>query len=210
MIDDERESGERLDVSVSPSSGKKEAQSYPWLSNNPALPNLARLAVETFVLEGRIIKPPPALGSSLLSQEAACFVSIKTDHQELRGCIGTIEPTKRTLAEELITNAISAAIRDPRFSPIAEIELIYLHYSVDILYKPELALFEDLDPATYGVIVEDQSRSRRGLLLPHLEGVVTAQQQIQIAVSKAGIPTNSLIKIYRFRVQRFQESSTLI
>ena len=46
---------------------------------------------------------------------------------------------------------------------------------------------EDLDPSVFGVIVEDESGSRRGLLLPDIPGIDNAQQQVEIAARKAGI-----------------------
>ena len=168
------------------------------------LPALARKAVETFVLTDSPIEPPEN-PSGLLRARAACFVSIKTLEGDLRGCIGTIEPARDTLAEELIANAINAATRDPRFTPISASELPHLRYSVDILSASEPATFEELDPAIYGVIVEDESGSRRGLLLPDIEGVDTAQKQVEIASRKAGIPQGSPVKLSRFRVERFRE-----
>lgn len=173
--------------------------------DEPMLPALARRAVETFVRERRIIGPDTSDASSLLQQEAACFVSIKTNDGELRGCIGTIDPTVPTLAEELIANAVSAATRDPRFPPVAERELSQLRYSVDVLSKPEPAQFEELDPAIYGVIVVDETGTQRGLLLPALEGIESARQQVEIASRKAGIAPDAPIKLYRFRVRRFRE-----
>ena len=167
------------------------------------LPALARQTVETFVLTGKQLSPPPALG--ILSARAACFVSIKTLAGDLRGCIGTIEPAKETLAEEVIMNAVNAATRDPRFVPIAADELSNLRYSVDILGVPEPTSFEDLDPATYGVIVEDESGAFRGLLLPDIEGVDTATKQVEIAARKAGISAGSPLKLSRFRVDRYRE-----
>ena len=147
----------------------------------------------------------PENPSELLSQRAGCFVSIKTRAGELRGCIGTIEPEKDTLAEEVIVNAISAATRDPRFAPVREDELPGLKYSVDVLSQPEPARLEDLDPRVYGVIVEDENGVRRGLLLPNLEGIDTAARQVEIASRKAGIPEKSKIKIWRFRSDRYRE-----
>jgi AmmeMemoRadiSam system protein A/AmmeMemoRadiSam system protein B len=173
------------------------------------LPALACRAVETFIRDRRIIEPPVGLGAQLLQREAACFVSIKTVDGQLRGCIGTIEPTQPTLAEELIANAISAATRDPRFPPVAADELSHLCYSVDVLSKPEPAQFEDLNPAIFGLIVEDETGTQRGLLLPDIEGIETAAQQVEIATRKAGITpsttTTSSLKLYRFRVRRFRE-----
>lgn len=172
------------------------------------LPSLARQAVETFVKEERIIEPPKEL-SGLLEQRSACFISIKTLRGDLRGCIGTIEPARNTLAEELIINAISAATRDPRFPPITRTELAGLKYSVDVLSEPEAARMEELDPLTYGVIVEEEGGTRRGLLLPNLEGIDSAEKQVEIAERKAGIPAGAQLKLFRFRAERFSEEEPL-
>jgi AmmeMemoRadiSam system protein A/AmmeMemoRadiSam system protein B len=168
------------------------------------LPALARKAIETFVLTGKQITAP-AKSSALLSARASCFVSIKTHAGDLRGCIGTIEPTRENLGEELITNAINAATRDPRFDPVSADELAELCYSVDILGAPETTSFESLDPKIYGVIVEDESGRLRGLLLPDIAGVDTARQQVDIAARKAGIAPGTPLRLSRFRVSRFRE-----
>jgi len=168
------------------------------------LPSLARRAVETFARTGKQIAVPQN-AAEILGARAACFVSIKTREGNLRGCIGTIEPLKETLGEELVANAISAATRDPRFAPVTENELPNLKYSVDIMAAPEPATFADLDPAVYGVIVEDESGSFRGLLLPDIDGVDTAEQQVNIAARKAGIAPGAPLKLSRFRVDRFRE-----
>jgi len=173
-------------------------------AHSAELPALARLTIETFITHGTVITPPDHL-SDLLSQRAACFVTIKTRNADLRGCIGTIEPAKDTLAEELITNAISSATRDPRFPPVREDELPNLKYSVDVLSAPEPAQPEDLDPNQYGVIVEQEDGTRRGLLLPHLEGVDTVTKQIEIAARKAGIAPGTRVKLFRFRADRYSE-----
>ncbi len=170
------------------------------------LPALARQTIEAFVREKKVISAPEKL-SELLNQRAACFVSIKTLDGDLRGCIGTIEPEKNTLAEELIANAISAATRDPRFPPVRADELSNLNYSVDVLLQPELVRLEDLDPNVYGVIVEDQDGVRRGLLLPNLEGIDTAAKQVEIASRKAGIPPGTEVKLWRFRSERYREET---
>ncbi len=170
------------------------------------LPALARLAIETFVRTGKQISTPEH-ASGILAARAACFVSIKTRNGDLRGCIGTIEPVKQTLVEELIMNAISAATRDPRFEPVSAGELTNLRYSVDVLSAPEPTTFEDLDPAIYGVIVEDDSGMFRGLLLPDIEGVDTAKKQVDIAARKAGIAPGKPLTLSRFSVNRFREGA---
>src|SRR5687768_16914226 len=172
------------------------------------LVSLARRSVETFVADGMILEVPSQVPPEL-SQRAACFISIKTLRGDLRGCIGTIQPGKPTLAEEVITNAISAATNDPRFPPVAKDELPGLKYSVDVLSEPEPAQMSDLDPRVYGVIVEEEgSERRRGLLLPDLPGIDTAERQVDLASRKAGIPPGAKLKLLRFRAERYAEEAS--
>jgi AmmeMemoRadiSam system protein A len=182
-----------------------EASASPQPADGSELPVLARRAVETFILERRVVALTPTVPSSLLAQRLPCFVCIKTIGRELRGCIGMVEPEKDTLAEEIIANAISAASRDPRFRPVSAAELPLLRYSVDILDTAEPARLEDLDPATFGVIVTDHLGMRRGLLLPDIEGIKTADQQVHIAARKAGIAPHESLRLFRFRARRFKE-----
>jgi AmmeMemoRadiSam system protein A len=171
------------------------------------IPKLARSAIETYVSERRVIEPDAIPESSLLCQRLSCFVSIKTADLELRGCIGTVEPEKSTLASEIISNAIKAATCDPRFPPVTAAELPFLCYSVDVLEPPEPARFTDLDPAKFGVVVADERGIRRGLLLPNIEGIDTSTQQVQIAARKAGIRPSDSLTLYRFRTRRFSKKS---
>lgn len=170
-----------------------------------SLPGLAREAVETFVRTGQILLPPTSTGE-FLSSRAPCFVSLKTLSGELRGCIGTIEPARDTLAQEIIANAISAANNDPRFDPVRTEELSNLRYSVDVLFPAEETVMKELDPSMYGVIVEDESGTRRGLLLPDIPGIDNAEQQVEIAARKAGIGRGEPVRLYRFRVERYREN----
>ena len=195
------------DVDASNSTAADNTNSPIEVEDETAVPALARNAVESFISQRVIAEPPPAPESSILSQRLACFVSIKMRDGDLRGCIGTVEPEHDTLASEIISNAIKSATRDPRFFPVSEAELSSLRYSVDVLEPPEPTRFEDLDPSTYGVVVEDKRGRRRGLLLPAIEGVETARQQIQIAARKAGIAAGEPLTLYRFRTRRFREPS---
>jgi MEMO1 family protein len=168
------------------------------------IPALARQTIETFILTGRIIAPPRNL-PEIFQPRAGCFVSIKTHAGELRGCIGTIEPIMNTLAEEIIANAVNAATRDPRFPAVRQEELPDLKYSVDVLSAPEPTILEDLDPKIYGVIVEDESGTNRGLLLPNLEGIDTAARQVELTSHKAGITPGAKVRLFRFRAERYRE-----
>ena len=114
---------------------------------------LARLSVETYVQTGRPAALPDDVPSELLSRRAGVFVSLH-ERGDLRGCIGTISATTRSIAEEIIQNGISACSRDPRFPAVAPEELDYLDYSVDVLGDAEpIDSPAALDPKRYGVIV---------------------------------------------------------
>jgi len=76
-----------------------------------------------------------------------------------------------------------------------------------VLSRPELVRLDDLDPHAYGVIVEDPTGVRRGLLLPNLEGIDTPDRQVEIASRKAGIPPGAEIKLWRFRADRYGEEA---
>ena len=160
---------------------------------------LARHAIETIVTTGKLPERPANLPAEM-AERAGVFVSLKKDG-ELRGCIGTFEPTAKNIAEEILQNAASAALRDPRFPPVKKEELDALVYSVDVLTEPELVAGADaLDVKKYGVIVE--YRARKGLLLPDLAGVDTVEEQLRIARQKGGIPADAPIRIWRFTVER--------
>lgn len=185
-----------FEVQSSPEPGKrgnKAREVHP-------LVELARGTVESYVRSGKVSQPKELTPE--MKERAGVFVSIKK-HGELRGCIGTFEPTKANVAEEIIANAISSATKDPRFLPVTESELKELEYSVDILTHPEpITDISKLDPKKYGIIVE--CGFRRGLLLPDLEGVDTVQEQIAICRAKAGILPEEPINLYRFQVRRYR------
>lgn len=161
---------------------------------------LARYALETYIHTGKTAQRPENLPEELLSRAAGVFVSLKKEGQ-LRGCIGTIEPEANCIADEILHNAVSAGTQDPRFDPITEQELDQLVYSVDVLGTPQLiSSTAELDAKRYGVIVT--KGWRRGLLLPNLEGVSTPEQQIAIALQKAGIRPTEAYSMERFEVVR--------
>ena len=164
------------------------------------LVELAKKSVETYIREGIKLTPPEPLPPEM-SGKAGVFVCLKK-RGELRGCIGTYQPACESVGDEVIMNSLSTATKDPRFSPVSEEELNDLTYSVDILSPPEkVAGASDLDPKKYGIIVK--SGSRRGLLLPDLEGVDTVEEQIRITKIKAGILPHEEVELYRFEVKRY-------
>lgn len=163
---------------------------------------LARLALTEYLGSGKTINLPNDCPKELKEKRTGVFVSYHKQ-DELRGCIGTFQPTKDNLAEEIIFNAIAAS-RDPRFLPITKDELDDLSVKVDILSAPQKTTIKNLDPKKYGVIVKTKD-GRTGLLLPDLEGVENVEQQIEICRQKAGISPDESIELYRFTVERHEE-----
>lgn len=161
---------------------------------------LARRTIEEYVRTGRRIAVPERLPKEMYENRAGVFVSIKKEGR-LRGCIGTIQAVRGSIAEEVIENAVSASSKDPRFSPIEPKELDTLSISVDVLGDTEeIESSDQLDVRRYGVVVT--KGYRRGLLLPNLDGVDTVEEQIAIAKQKAGIKEQEEVRLERFEVIR--------
>lgn len=172
----------------------RRAKEDPWV-------RLARLSLETCLRQGHPLQQlPENLPAELTGQAAGAFVSLHKDGR-LRGCIGTIAPTRETVAWEIVQNAVSAGTRDPRFPPVRAEELEELEYSVDVLGRPEAVDSPaQLDPRRYGVIVS--YGQKRGLLLPDLDGVDTVEEQVAIARRKGGIREEDPYTLQRFEVVR--------
>ncbi|MCD6114875.1 AmmeMemoRadiSam system protein A [bacterium] len=165
---------------------------------------LAKLAVEEFVKQGRIVRPPKDIPQSLLKKKSGVFVSIY-NRGKLRGCVGTYLPTKDNIAEEIISSAVSAA-QDPRFPPLKKEELSYLSYEVYILHPPQpVKSIEELNPQKYGILVKSLDYPfKSGLLLPGLKDIKTKEEQIIIACQKAGIDLEKeKIIIFKFEAEKY-------
>ncbi|MBN2260261.1 MAG: AmmeMemoRadiSam system protein A [Clostridiales bacterium] len=164
---------------------------------------LAREAINQYILykgELNFLESEYFNIEELKATRRGVFVSIK-DSGGLRGCIGTFLPTRNTLGEEIVENAISAATRDPRFPVVEKEEMDDLTITVDILETPTpVENIEELDPEIYGIIVT--SEYKRGLLLPNLKGINTVEDQLNIALKKAGIDKNETYSIEKFTVTR--------
>jgi AmmeMemoRadiSam system protein A len=134
-----------------------------------------------------------------------CFVSFYIENN-LRGCVGTIEPVFNNVILEIINNSISSAFKDPRFEPISLKEYPHLQVKIDFIINIEkISSLTSLDPKKYGVIVKKENK--RGVLLPDIPNIDTIQKQLEIAFNKAGLKYNkeNLLKeneIYRFEVIR--------
>ncbi|MBM4123900.1 MAG: AmmeMemoRadiSam system protein A [Nitrospira sp.] len=164
---------------------------------------LATEAIETFLVHRRLIEPPARLYADMPEalKPAAVFVCLKREGR-LRGCIGTTEPLRDTLAREVIDNAVGAATRDPRFPALEPSELDALRVSIDVLGPAEPVQGPDeLDHRRYGIIL--RSGERRSVLLPAIEGVESVSEQIRAARDKAGLGPGEPIELLRFEVTRY-------
>ena len=129
------------------------------------------------------------------------FVTLRQSDGSLRGCIGHLSAQHETLEDEISDCAVSAALRDPRFPALTPDELDQLSFEISILEPSEpISDTSSLDPQIYGVIVTHGSR--RGVLLPAIEGVDTVDAQLDITRRKAGIAPYERVDIERFTVTK--------
>ena len=165
------------------------------------LVKLAIRSVEHFIESGKPLPCPYPLPKNL-QQNAGTFVSIKKEG-ELRGCIGTMVPKYKNLAEEIIQNAVLAANQDQRFVPVEKRELPELTFSVDLLTP--LKKIENLkghDIKKFGLMVK--GKEKQGLLLPNLDIIKSADQQLKVCLKKGGFKENDTYELFRFGVKRFK------
>lgn len=161
--------------------------------------DVARRAVEAHLV-GR-----QAPAAAFAGQAAAVFVTLRAADGALRGCVGSLSPTQADITLETARSAVLAATRDPRFDPVRAEELSLLRFEVSVLGVLEVVGgIADLDPGRYGVVVCDTG-GRRGLLLPDVPGVNSAEEQVRIARRKAGIDAGAAISLERFEVLKFIE-----
>jgi len=125
------------------------------------LVKLARRAIEEYVRKGKKIKPPDDT-PQVLREKAGVFVTLNkiiNNEEELRGCIGYVLPYM-PLVDAVIDSAISAATRDPRFTPVLDYELDEILVEVTVLTPPQK--IEVKDPKEY---LEKIEVGKDGLLL---------------------------------------------
>ena len=164
---------------------------------------LAKDTIEYYLKIGEVMTIPVGLPKEMLTNKAGVFVSLHR-HGQLRGCIGTLEASTKNVASEIIQNALSAALEDPRFNPLDKKELSDLEISVDVLNPAEkIKDRSELDIKKYGIIC--QAGYKKGVLLPDIEGIDSVDEQIAIACQKGEInPHKEKFNIYKFTVTRHE------
>jgi AmmeMemoRadiSam system protein A len=164
------------------------------------LVKLASQSVRHFIETGKSLPYRDPLPDNF-KQKAGTFVTIR-NQGSLRGCIGTMSPKYKNLAEEVIRNAIRSANEDPRFDPIDKKELATLTFSVDVLTSLEkINDLENHNVKQFGLKV--RGGGKQGVLLPDLDNIKSAKQQLKVCLKKGNFKDSDTYELFRFEVKRF-------
>ena len=110
--------------------------------------------------------PEIDINSKRLKANGATFVTIKTGNGMLRGCMGNIQPNM-PLYQSVISNAVNACSRDPRFQPMKEEELDNVEFEVTVLSPLEpLNDTDEIEIGKHGLYIIKDYHS--GILLPQV------------------------------------------
>ena len=177
---------------------------------------LARDSVAAVVTGGKGPKEDADVPAKFRARQA-CFVTL-TENDELRGCIGSIFP-EESLYQAVIRRAKSAAIEDPRFSPVRSNELKRIEIEVSVLTVPKPLAFnspEDLlaklRPNVDGVVLDVEGR--KATFLPQVWEKLPDKRLFMSQLSqKAGLPANAWTQpgasVMTYQVEAFKEEGEM-
>jgi hypothetical protein len=162
--------------------------------------SLARQAFDTFCLTRRRITPPPGL-PPVFSLRGGVFVSSMVNGAP-RCCMGSLYPTKATLAEEIIAAAAAAAALDYRFPPLRPEELPRQRLIVSVVGAPEaVADLRRIDPLRDGIVA--RWRDHLGVTLPG--ETASLDRAARWARIRAGVPIGTEVEYFRLPAVRVLE-----
>ncbi len=188
------------------------------LSNDQgqALVKLARLTLENKLKQAdgqSEAELQTILSDPELQNKQGTFVTLHLQDR-LRGCIGSLLPEK-PLCESVRENALNAALKDPRFTPLTAAELDKTHIEVSVLTDPQVLDYTDdqdllarLRPNIDGVIL--QQGMARATFLPQVwEQLPQTSQFLSQLCLKAGLSADAWKKehpqILTYQAQYFEE-----
>jgi uncharacterized protein len=172
---------------------------------------IAREAIEANVAGRRQNLPGKKDLDPELIRPRGCFVTLH-EHGDLRGCIGTIQATL-PLYQAVYYNAISAAIRDPRFPPLRPHELPAIDLEISVMSPLETVTdVNDIEVGRDGLIISMGRNA--GLLLPQVATEYGWNRESFLAQTcrKAGLSQDAWrspqCRIERFSAEVFSEQPT--
>ncbi len=171
---------------------------------------IARAAIATAL--GLSVQAPEA--ASCLKEPGACFVTL-TQRGHLRGCIGSLE-ARRSLLSDVKTNAVAAAMQDPRFKPLTPAELAMTRVEVSLLsplqemhFDSEADALAQLRPGIDGVVFS--CGPYRSTFLPQvweqLSGAADFMAQLKRKAGLAADFWDQTVRLQRYSVAKWQEAS---
>ena len=183
----------------------KEVRSGTW---SPALTDteketLFRIAADT--LDGAVRKRGGEFTfeaytlTPTLKERYATFVTLKMGGR-LRGCIGSLAP-EDSLYRSVHDNAINAALRDHRFSPVTERDLAMIKLEISILSPIEpIASLDEFRVGEHGIIIE--KGGHRAVYLPEVatEQGWSVDETLSSLSMKAGLRPDAWREGAQFKV----------
>jgi len=167
----------------------------------------------------RVLNVPHTADESApwLAEHGACFVTL-TQFGELRGCIGSLQAHQPLLAD-VKGNAVSAALQDPRFTPlsaeefdITTVEISLLSSTQAMEVRDEADALAQLRPGVDGIVFE-YGRYRSTFLPQVWESLAQPRDFLGMLRRKAGLPDDfwaAEVKLSRYTVTKWSESDLLL
>jgi len=152
--------------------------------------DFARESIVCFLDKQQMLDVPDANLSERLKVARAAFVTLNKNHQ-LRGCIGDIFP-RQPLYKSVISNAVNAAVNDPRFYPVSKDELKDITIEISALTPPKpIGSYKDIRIGIDGVVLE--KGGYRAVFLPQVapEQKWDRDEMLTHLSLKAGLPADA-------------------
>jgi AmmeMemoRadiSam system protein B/AmmeMemoRadiSam system protein A len=176
--------------------------------------DIAKNAIKEVLLKKPLLDKEALLKSHPeLAQKGAVFVTLEK-REQLRGCMGSLI-AHRTLIEDLIHNAVSAAFHDPRFPPLTRQEFEQEDFTLEIslLSQPQALSYNDVDALKRevrvgidGVILKEGNH--QATFLPQVwEQLPEFDAFFAHLCQKAGLPARCLEQhpeIYLYQVEKIE------
>src|SRR3954468_1692588 len=170
------------------------------------------LGIARAAIESRLFGAGQTPDAPWLRQAGATFVTL-TKGAELRGCMGSLQAA-RPLGVDVAENALAAAFRDPRFTPMTPEEWSGVRVEVSLLsaakpmrFADEADLLAQIRAGEDGLILECDGR--RATFLPQVwQSIPEKVLFLRELVRKAGLPADTRLgrcKVWRYTVNKWVE-----